>query len=116
MGKYLRTKDPALQAQGQKDIKTALRLKPELKATLDVMVDDLQNIPASKAYLKRMIAALFDPTPPSSSSSSSGGSGGACSGLGYGGTNACKAADYYATERYQSGTATGGDRRKYGDY
>jgi tetratricopeptide (TPR) repeat protein len=118
LGKYLRTKDPALQAQGQKDIKTALRLKPELKATLEAMVDDLQNIPASKAYLKRMIAALFDPTPPthSSSSSSSGGSGGACSGLGYGAASACNAGDYYATERYKSGTATGGDRRKYGDY
>ena len=118
LGKYMRTKEPALQAQGQKDIKTALQLKPELKATLDAMVDDLQNIPASKAYLKQMIAALFDPTPPThrSSSSSSGGGGGACSGLGYGGTNACKAGDYYATERYKAGTATGGDKRKYGDY
>lgn len=118
LGKYMRTKDPALQPQGQKDIKTALRLKPELKATLDAMVDDLQSIPASKAYLKEMIAALFDPTPPaqSSSSSSSGGGGGACSGLGYGGTSACKAGDYYATERYKAGTATGADKRKYGDY
>ena len=118
LGKYMRTKDPALQAQGQKDITIALRLKPELKATLEAMVDDLQNIPASKAYLKEMVAALFDPTPPthSSSSSSGAGGGGACSGLGYGGTSACRAGDYYATERYKAGTATGGDKRKYGDY
>jgi tetratricopeptide (TPR) repeat protein len=115
LGKYLRTKDPALQAQGQNDIKTALELRPDLKATIEVMVDDLQAIPASKAYLKQMMRDLFSPTL-YKPRPSTGNAGGGCP-MGSGGAaNSCKAGDNMAYDRYKSGAATGGDKGKYGDY
>jgi tetratricopeptide (TPR) repeat protein len=114
LGKYLRTKDPALQAQGQNDIKTALELRPDLKATIEVMVDDLQAIPASKAYLKQMMRDLFSPTL-YKPRPSTGNAGGGCP-MGSGGAaNSCKAGDNMAYDRYKSGAATGGDKGKYGD-
>lgn len=83
-------------------------------ATLQVMVNDLKNVPEANAYLKKMTAELLTPPRttirPSSSSEPSlpQCSSGAC--------RATAAGEYWAAERYQGGVATAEDKARFGDY
>jgi tetratricopeptide (TPR) repeat protein len=115
LAKYLDAEEPRLKEQGMKDIQKALQLKPELKATLDVMVEDLKKISATADYLKQMMHEIYSPTL-YKPHSGTGNRGPSCP-MGSGGAAAsCKAGDNMAYDRYQSGAATGGDKKRYGDY
>ncbi|MGE0724750.1 MAG: tetratricopeptide repeat protein [Alphaproteobacteria bacterium] len=94
------------------DLRRAIELEPTLRPAVARDIDGLKHLPAIRARGQWMWAIVTDPAPPRMPAAG----GDRCAGLRGGAAGACDARDWMAQQRYQGGTATADDRRRFGSY